>query len=517
MVPACLNRPDDDRQPIKTSFATVSLWRPRAWSLAAAVLAFLCLRLWLCSHLGLTEDEAYYRLWSLAPSLSFLDHPPMVSLLIASGRSLAGDTELGVRLLAPLLLAASIPIFYRTAKLLTDVDTAVLATLLLLAVPLLNIGGVIITPDLPSVFFFGLVVWALAELDHSQNPAWWLAIGIFAGCGLLSKYTNLFAGATILLWLIAVPQNRKWLSYPQLWLGGAIALALFSPVVMWNAAHDWASFHKQLGRVADGHTIGVVHLLEFGGALLALFSPVLAALSIAGLNVLLRQAVEARDSRAVLILAAILPLLTYFTVHSLHDRVQGNWLAPVFPMLALCAAIGVLNMPVRLRLAATLSALITGLGMTGVIYAHALAPIADLRKDPTGQMRGLDAFQKQLSMLAQDHGAMWISTSSYGTTGQLAYLMRTHLPVTQLTERVRYEHLPLLQDNIKDQPSLYVELERRSREPLLRKCFSEATRIATLTRADGSKNGTNYAVYSVKGLRSDCGTSLEPLRAAPVR
>jgi 4-amino-4-deoxy-L-arabinose transferase-like glycosyltransferase len=50
----------------------------------------------------LSDDEAYYRLWALAPAMSYLDHPPMVAWLIAAGQAVLGDTPLGVRLAAVL-------------------------------------------------------------------------------------------------------------------------------------------------------------------------------------------------------------------------------------------------------------------------------------------------------------------------------------------------------------------------------------------------------------------------------
>jgi len=51
---------------------------------------------------------------------------------------------------------------------------------------------ILASPDIPSVLFWILTVWALVELQRSQKGIWWLAVGLFAGCGLLSKYANVF-------------------------------------------------------------------------------------------------------------------------------------------------------------------------------------------------------------------------------------------------------------------------------------------------------------------------------------
>ena len=46
------------------------------------------------------------------------------------------------------------------------------------------------------------------------------------------------------------------------------ALALFAPVIWWNAAHGWASFIKQGGRTGNWHPIKATHYL---GELLGAF------------------------------------------------------------------------------------------------------------------------------------------------------------------------------------------------------------------------------------------------------
>jgi len=60
-------------------------WLPAGSVLAASVLLAL-LRGVVAASVDLSDDEAYYRLWALAPALSYLDHPPMVAWLIAAGR-----------------------------------------------------------------------------------------------------------------------------------------------------------------------------------------------------------------------------------------------------------------------------------------------------------------------------------------------------------------------------------------------------------------------------------------------
>jgi hypothetical protein len=432
---------------------------------------------------GLTDDEAYYRLWALAPALSYLDHPPMVAWMIAAGQSVAGDTVLGIRL--PAIVASIIGplVLWRTARNLIGADTARFAVWAVLAMPLMAVGSVIMTPDIPSVLFWSLGLWALSELHVSRNAYWWLAVGLFAGLGLLSKYTNLFLGAGILFWLVAVPENRRWLTAWQTWAGGLLALALTTPVVIWNIQHDGASFAKQFGRAARGQGWTLAYLGEFIGAFAGLASPVLALLSMIGFAYVIRSTMRRSNASHALIAATILPFIAYFLFHALHSRVQGNWPAPLYPALAMCAALAVAAGRQRLGVAGVA----IGFSFTAAIYAHAIAPLPLLAasKDPTAQMRGWPAFARAMDLLRSDSGACRIVTSSYATMAQLAFHLRDRTLVSQLDEPLRYIHLPSPEQAL-ECPALYVELERRYAPALVGARYATVHEIGSYDRiADG--------------------------------
>jgi 4-amino-4-deoxy-L-arabinose transferase-like glycosyltransferase len=473
--------------------------------LIAAIVALGLIRAWLAASLGLTEDEAYYRLWALAPAMGYLDHPPMVGWMIAFGRWIAGDTPLGIRFAAILVSLAGPFVLWRTSAILFGPPAARRAVWLALAMPLLAVGGVIMTPDTPSVLFWGLAGWALAELHVSRSANWWLAVGLFAGLGLLSKYSNLFVGASILLWLALFPTNRAWFRTWQLWAAGAIAVALAVPVLLWNYQHDWASFAKQFGRVAQGH-LSAVYLLELAGASVGLMSPVIAVLAALGVVKVVRTAAGAGDQPSALVAAGMLPFLSYLLVHALHDRVQANWMAPLYPAFAICAALALgADMPAKAgqtfgRLGRW--AVGTGLLLSGLLYWHALAPVVQLpgQKDPTSQTRGWRALAAEVERLRTANGACWIATSNYATTGQLAYELTDSAPVVQLTERIRYLHLPAIDPAVLKCTALYVELDRRADEALLNARFRSVWKLAGLTRTYAGIPLAGYAVYLAEGF-----------------
>ncbi|TMK45905.1 MAG: glycosyltransferase family 39 protein, partial [Alphaproteobacteria bacterium] len=221
-----------------------------------AVLALVALRLVAAAWTPLTFDEAYYWMWSKHLASGYYDHPPMVALVIRLGTVIAGDTELGVRLVSILLaLPMSWAVYRAAAILFGGMRLAATATILLNVTLMAAVGTMIVTPDAPVLVAACFVLFALAKVPETGRGAWWLAVGAAVGAALLSKYTALFFGPAIAIWLVSVPKLRGWLLSPWPYFGGLVALAIFAPVIFWNADHQWVSFIKQIGRarIEDFH------------------------------------------------------------------------------------------------------------------------------------------------------------------------------------------------------------------------------------------------------------------------
>src|ERR1019366_8476142 len=70
----------------------------------------------------------------------------------------------------------------------------------------------------------------------------WMVAGGFAGLAMLSKYHGVFVLAGTFLFLLTSTPHRKWLVRPGPYLGALVALAMFTPVLVWNREHGWTSF-----------------------------------------------------------------------------------------------------------------------------------------------------------------------------------------------------------------------------------------------------------------------------------
>src|SRR5215831_19217122 len=254
------------------------------------ILALVVLRLAAAAVTPLTFDEAYYWVWSKHLAGGYYDHPPMVAFVIRAGTMIAGDTEFGVRLVSVLLaLPMSYAVYRAAAILFGGTRLAANAAILLNVTLMAAVGTLIVTPDAPLLVASSFVLFFLAKVLETGRGAWWLAVGAAVGCALLSKYTALLFGPAILIWLVAVPKQRRWLISPWPYLGGLVAFALFAPVVYWNSQHQWVSFLKQIGdRVAfeDFHPRFIAELVP---TQLAFATPFVFILGAMGLHALFRR------------------------------------------------------------------------------------------------------------------------------------------------------------------------------------------------------------------------------------
>src|SRR6201996_7009384 len=105
------------------------------------VVALILLRLVAAAVTPLTFDEAYYWTWSKHLAGGYYDHPPMVAIVIRLGTLLAGDTELGVRLVSILLALPMSFAIYRTAEILFDSPRIAATAAVLLNVTLMAAVG----------------------------------------------------------------------------------------------------------------------------------------------------------------------------------------------------------------------------------------------------------------------------------------------------------------------------------------------------------------------------------------
>lgn len=477
---------------------------------AVTILALVTLRLVAAAWTPLTFDEAYYWMWSKHLAGGYYDHPPMVAYVIRLGTMLAGDTEFGVRLVSILLALPMSWAVYRTAAILFGGRrVAATATILLNVTLMAAVGTLIVTPDAPLLVASSFVLYFLAKVLETGRGAWWLAAGAAVGAALLSKYTALFFGPAIFIWLVAVPKLRRWLISPWPYLGGLVALVIFSPVIQWNADHHWVSFIKQIGRarIEDFKPTFIAELIP---TQIAFATPLVFILGAMGFYALLRRNAGASAAR-VLINATFWTIVAYFIWHSLHARVEANWFAPVYPAFAIAAAVAanITEWDVRqqrvvdfcLRWASPVGILMFAL----LIVQANTGALTGYRRDATVRSVGVGwrELADGIEAVRLQAGATCVLAPDYGTTAWLAFYLPKDSCVVQPTQRIRYVNIPEPDPALLAGKLLYVDEARPDGQPYLKENFKRVEPVAELERKRGPLTIETYALDLLEGPKGE--------------
>lgn len=453
------------------------------------------------AHFDLVPDEAYYWLWSRVPSAGYYDHPPMIAWWIWISTHLFGDTLLGVRAIAIVsVLATSAAVYATASELFDDPKIASVAAIWLNAMLLMGIAALFATPDAPSTMFWALTLWALARLRNGGDPRLWLLIGLLAGLGCVAKYTNLFIGPGILLWLALDPRARPWLFSRWAFAGGIVAVLAFSPVLLWNASHDWISFAKQFGRLTDRHA-GLSYFGEFVAGQFGLLNPLIAIFAMLAIYRWVRSP-NSKPSQPVAFLVLLNgPLIAYMFFHALHGRVHANWPAPSYPALAILAASAGIDIHdgKHLRRLSYWVAPV-GIGLSCLLLFYFATPWGKTfpLHSPADTLLGWREFAQGLEAMRENSGADWLATTDYGLTGELAFELGNDSPVLQIVDRQRFT-FESPNPSLLKKPALLVMPANEGEAERYSSCFREFSVLGDVSRQAGNRVIQNYTVVKVQG------------------
>lgn len=460
------------------------------------IVGFTLLRLFLAATTPLLPQEAYYWSWSQHPALGYFDHPPMVSYGIWLTTALFGSSGFGIKFSAVLW---SLGLNLMWARLILDMygsQRLAVWTLLALNLTLVyQIYGVGPTPDSPLLLAWVGTIWAVWRATQSGQGRWWLLAGLLAGLGLVSKYSAVLLGPVVLLYLVTTPNQRRWLRTPWPWLALLVAVAVFSPVIWWNAENDWASFAFQGSRRVSNMAafkprfFGLLVLTQ-----LLLVTPWLFGLSLKALWQNTRQAVSGRaDDRTHLLLAAAWVPLLIFTAVSFRSHVKLNWLAPAWWPLILLGVHGLVQSGTATR------RLMFGLGSSALLLLSAaavtLVPNLPLVRD-LNAWSGWKEAATQVDLRLKEAQSRGEAAFVFAPNYKISSLLRFYLPGQPRTyaqdiygsPALQFDHFPLTGDLkghtgilvLSNQAQSHVDLDR------VRPYFDTLEKVDTLeTRAYG--------------------------------
>ncbi len=200
---------------------------------------YFALHLATAARYGYFRDALYYLACADHLAFGYVDLPPLFPLIAWIGRHTLG-TSLPALIFWPALAGvARITLIAALARELGAQRFGTALAALLAATP--AVWWVIDHQFAMNAFeplFWTGCAYVILRMIKTQNPRLWLAFGAIAGLGLENKYSTSIFAFSLLLGLLLTSQ-RKLLFAPWLLAGGAVALLIFLPNLIWNIQHHW--------------------------------------------------------------------------------------------------------------------------------------------------------------------------------------------------------------------------------------------------------------------------------------
>ena len=266
-------------------------------------------------------------------SFGYFDHPPAAWWLSWAAGRVFGDTAFAVRLPFIALFAVSTWLMFRLGTAYADARAGFWAAFALNLSPVLGVTtGTWVLPDGPLDCALLGAALCLMHALAGRSRGWWLGAGTCAGLALFAKYSAVLTIAGAFVFLLTSQPHRRWLARPEPYLAAFVALAIFAPVVIWNAGHGWASFAFQGARAGAARFRPMAPVDTLAGEALFLLPWIWAALMLAAWQALRRGPADWRGW--LLCCLAAPPIVAFAAIAAWSpQRVLYHWAAPGYLML----------------------------------------------------------------------------------------------------------------------------------------------------------------------------------------
>ena len=237
---------------------------------------------------GYHRDELYFLVAGDHLAWGFADQGPLTPLLARLMHEVAPDFLTALRVPSALMAGATVIVTGALAHELGGSRRAQLiaASCAAVASVLLVVGHLLSTATF-DLLAWAVVSWLVARTIRTGDQRLWVLAGVVCGAALLNKPLIAFFLAALGGGLLAAGP-RSLLRSGWLWAGVAIAVALWSPWLAWQAGYGWPQLTVSSAIASGGSASSQPRwaLLPFQ---FLLVSPVLAPVWIAGLVALLRR------------------------------------------------------------------------------------------------------------------------------------------------------------------------------------------------------------------------------------
>lgn len=294
-------------------------------------LALFLLHMFTNHQYGFHQDELVVLDNASNLDWGFVEYPPLTPFLARIELTLFGLSLVSARTFAALAHSIVLVLTGLMARELGARPLAqVVAALAAAIAPIALIQGSLIQYVTFDFLWSVLIAYLVIRLLKSDDPRWWIPIGMAIGLGMMTKYTMVMFVAG-LVGGVLLTDARRYLRSPWLWGGVGLSLLIFLPNLIWQIRHNFisleflSSIHAR--DVAIGRAEG--YLIE---QFLFCTNPFVIPFWVAGLIYYFRG--EPGKRYRMIGWMYVIPFFIY-----LFTQGRSYYLAPAYPMLIAAGAV----------------------------------------------------------------------------------------------------------------------------------------------------------------------------------
>jgi hypothetical protein len=289
------------------------------------------LHLLVANRYGYFRDELYFLDCARHFDWGYVDHAPLVAVYAKIALILGGSLPVvrAIPAVAGTLLVVLTILMAREIGGGRFAQT--LAGVCVIGAPINLVAGGLLSMNAFEPLFWMGCIFVLIRIVRTGDSRLWVWFGLLAGLGLENKHSTLLFGFAVAVAIVLSSERRELLNR-WVWIGGAIAVLIFLPNLIWQATQGFPALEDLENVRRTGKNVAL-NPLEFFGQQIFLLNPALFPVWLAGIVSLM--AGRGRRLR-VLGWTYIVLLVTMIAL-----KAKNYYLAPIYPMLFAAGAVAI--------------------------------------------------------------------------------------------------------------------------------------------------------------------------------
>lgn len=194
--------------------------------------------------------------WGNEMQWGYYKHPPLQAWLLEFVTYIFGNSGFGYFGLSALCTSVSLWAVYRTGRLFTTKQKALIGTLLCEGILYFNFLASEFNPNVLQLMTWALCSYAFANAMLRKKLKYWILLGICFAIGCYAKYSIAMLGLGFGLFVILQKEARYVLQTYKPYLSFIVLVALLLPHILWLYDHHFLPFSYALSRSEAANDLG---------------------------------------------------------------------------------------------------------------------------------------------------------------------------------------------------------------------------------------------------------------------